>query len=94
MPTFNEKIKVSLWHVDGEWVEDEVYLANIPERPSGTDVMNIQTLHSKEGSMDPTWFNLYGIRAIDRQSGMDRMHSSAYMGRVLMSLHLQPNNRP
>ena len=44
--------------------------------------------------MDPMWINLYGIRPKEYQSGMDRLHSSAYIGRVLMSLHLLPNDRP
>ena len=69
-------------------------MANVPEHPSGSDVMNIATLHSKEGKMDPTWINLYGIRPKEYKSGMDRLHASSFMGRVLMSLHLLPNDRP
>ena len=65
-PTFNEKIKVTLYHKDQSYFDGSEYiLANIPEFPSGGDVMNIQTLHSKEGSMDPIWFNLYGVRPKD-----------------------------
>lgn len=37
-------------------------MANIPEFPSSQDVMNIAQLHSKEGRMEPTWFNMYGVR--------------------------------
>ena len=44
--------------------------------------------------MDPTWFNMYGIRPMEFKSGMSRLHSSSYVGRVLMSFHLLPNDRP
>ena len=64
------------------------FMANVPEQPSATDVMNIAALHSKEGRMDPTWFNMYGVRPKEWRSGMSRLHASAFMGRVLMSLHL------
>ena len=95
VPTWNEKIKVTLWHKDQSYLDgSEVFLANVPELPSAGDVMNIATLHSKEGTMNPTWFNMYGIRPRDLKSGMSLLHSSSFMGRVLMSFHLIPNERP
>ena len=94
MPTWNDKIRVILWHQVGDFFPEDHFLANVPEHPSGSDMMNIATLHSKEGKMDPTWINMYGIRPKEFKSGMDRLHASAFMGRVLMSLHLLPNDRP
>ncbi len=60
-PTWNEKIKVSVWH-KGEYFNEDVYIGSVPERPSAYDELNIAQLHSKEGNMDPTWFNIYGVR--------------------------------
>ena len=83
-----------MWHRADTWTAVDEFLANIREHPSATDEMNIATLHSKEGNMDATWFNIYGIRPEELESGMSRLHSSAFLGRVLMSLHLQQNERP
>jgi len=88
VPTWNDKIKIVCWHQDGEYLPDDVFMANVPESPSDKDIMNISTLHSKEGRMEPTWINLYGVRPREWRSGMSRLHASAFMGRVLMSLHL------
>jgi len=73
---------------------NDVFMANLPECPSAVDVMNIAILNSKEGRMEPTWFNMYGVRPKEWRSGMSRLHASAFMGRVLMSLHLIQNDRP
>ena len=97
MPTYNEKIRVNLWHqepsslfiLDGE----EKPLANVPEFPNAHDHFNLKTLLSKEGSMDPIWFNMYGNRAKEIEAG-SLINSSAYMGRVQMSLHLIPSENP
>ena len=94
VPTWNDKIKVVLWHRGDFLSSTDEFLANIREHPSASDEMNIATLHSREGKMDPTWFNLYGIRPKELTSEVSRMHSSAFMGRILMSLHLQQNERP
>ena len=94
IPTFNEKIKVSVWHQDGAYVSRDVYIGSLPERPNAFDELNIAKLHSKEGAMDPTWFNLYGIRPKELESGMSRLHSSSWLGRVLMSIHLNMNDKP
>jgi hypothetical protein len=94
VPTWNDKVKVVLWHRGNYFGAVDEFLANIREHPSPNDEMNISTLHSKEGKMEPTWFNLYGIRPKELKSGVSRMHSSAFMGRILMSLHLQQNEKP
>lgn len=42
VPTWNEKIKVTLWHQDQGMLDgSEVFLANVPELPCAGDVMNI-----------------------------------------------------
>ena len=69
-------------------------MANVPEQPSPLDAMNITMLQTKGGRMEPTWFNMYGVRPKEWRSGMSRLHASAFMGRVLMSLHLIANDRP
>lgn len=39
-PTWNEKIKVSIWH-KGEYFNEDVYIGSVPERPSANDELNI-----------------------------------------------------
>jgi hypothetical protein len=46
---------IKLWN-------SELFLANIPEKPSRMDIFNISDLLSKEGKMEPTWINIYGVR--------------------------------
>ena len=41
VPTWNDKIKVGLWQLDGEYFTSETLLANVPELPSANDVFNI-----------------------------------------------------
>lgn len=94
MPTWNEKIKVILWHCGDGYFDSEKFIANVPEHPSAYDVMNIATLHSKEGRMVPAWFNLYGIRPKEDTGTISLLHSSAYLGRILMSFHLVNTERP
>lgn len=85
-----------MYHQDQNFLDGSEYvLANIPEFPSAGDVMNIQTLHSKEGTMDPIWFNMYGVRPKEKKAGMTSLlHASAFMGRILMSFHLISDERP
>ena len=45
--------------------------------------------------MDPIWFNMYGIRPKEKQAGATSLlHASAFMGRILMSFHLNSDERP
>lgn len=68
VPTWNEKISIALWTRGDYFTAEDEFLSNIPELPSASDEMNISTLHSKEGKMEPTWFNLYGIRPCENTS--------------------------
>jgi hypothetical protein len=43
--------------------------------------------------MEPRWVNLYGVEVKERLSGVPQSGSS-YMGRILLSLHLNQNERP
>lgn len=47
LPTFNDKIRLVLWHNDGK----DVFLANVPELANSTDFANISTLVSLDGKM-------------------------------------------
>ena len=88
-PTYNEKIRVTVWHNAGEMLDyADLFIANVPELPNSHDVMNIAALHSREGRMAPMWFNLYGNRHKEYDNNEPRLYSTAFMGRVLMSLHL------
>ena len=73
----------------------EEIFANIPELPGPSDKWNINTLMSLDGKMQPFWVNLYGIHPEDRgKKGINLLHASSFMGRILMSLHLMWNVRP
>jgi hypothetical protein len=71
----------------------QVFLANIPEYPSSKDFANISQLRPLEGKMNPKWINLYGVAISERVLGSPQS-GSAYMGRVLVSLHMNVNERP
>ena len=58
IPTYNDKITVKLWAMDGR---SQVFLANVPEFPSSKDFANISILRPFEGKMEPRWVNLYGV---------------------------------
>jgi hypothetical protein len=62
--------------------------------PSEYDIFNITYLVAQKGDMKATWVNLYGIEQCDYQYGMNPNHSSAFLGRILMSLHLSPSENP
>lgn len=99
MPTYNDKITMHLYHSEeGRLATSKVFLANIPERPGPDDYMNISQLIALDGNMKPNWVNLYGIHPHDRGGShgnkIKLSHSSSFMGRILMSLHLQQNDRP
>jgi len=94
VPTLNEKIKIILWHEGGTFFSEDVFMANVPEFPSANDLFNTSTLQNKEGLMNPTWFNLYGIRPKEQRAGMPKFGSNAFLGRVLMSFHMIQSNRP
>jgi hypothetical protein len=70
-----------------------VFLANVPEYPSSKDFCNISVLRPLEGKMEPRWVNLYGVAVSERVQGMPQSGSS-FMGRLLLSLHLNQNERP
>ena len=78
-----------LWNYSSK---DEPY-ANIPEFPKANDRWNISTLMGFD-KMHPFWVNLYGIHPDDRGKGINILHSSSFMGRILMNLHLQPHSKP
>lgn len=99
MPTYNDKITMHLYHSEeGSLGSSKMFLANIPERPGPDDYMNISQLIALDGNMKPNWVNLYGIHPTDRGGShgnkIKLSHSSSFMGRILMSLHLQQNDRP
>lgn len=71
----------------------QVFLANVPEYPSAFDFANISVLRPLEGKMEPRWVNLYGVALNERRPGCPQS-GSCFMGRILISLHLNQNERP
>lgn len=66
LPTYNDKITIRLWLMDGR---SQVFLANVPEYPSAFDFANISVLRPLEGKMEPRWVNLYGVALNERRPG-------------------------
>ena len=62
-------------------------MANVPEYPSSKDFANISALRPLEGKMEQKWVNLYGVPVNERIAGVPQS-GSQYMGRILVSLHL------
>ena len=83
---YDDKIVMQLWDYSSFTTN---FFANIPERPSAEDVWNLKELLSKKGSMLPFWVNMYGIHPSDYGKRANLRNASSYMGRILMSLHLQ-----
>ena len=84
---YDDKIVMQLWDHSSFTRQ---FFANIPENPTEEDVWNLKELLSKKGSMAPFWVNLYGVHPTDRGGkGANYRNKSSYMGRILMSLHLQ-----
>ena len=89
IPTYNDKITIRLWMKNGR---TEQFLANVPEYPSSKDFANISVIRPLEGKMEPRWINLYGVDPKEKRSGVPQSGSS-FMGRLLLSLHLNQNDR-
>ena len=100
LPLLNDKIVIRIW--DQRKGLPDIYIASIPEIPSDSDHFNINSLLSKGGVMPYRWINLYGIPKDDRTSEIVKMfgakkkvfEGTEYMGKVLMSLNLSPNEKP
>jgi hypothetical protein len=92
MPTYNDKIVLKLMRSQpyGFFIlsNSEYFLANIPEKPSRLDIFNISELLARDGKMDPQWINIYGVRAEDLKGDGSDQPASAWLGRILLSLHL------
>ena len=93
LPTYNDKIVMRLWANTGSGAD--MFIANIPEFPDGRDFCNISHLIAKDGKMKPFWCNLYGMAPKDRNKKTAKSPSgSSFLGRLLISMHLVPNERP
>lgn len=98
LPTYNDKVVIKMLYSYGAaylplWSSENL-LGNIPEKPSRMDIFNISDLLSKEGKMEPQWINIYGVRQQDGRDDGTQRPTSAWLGRVLLSLALVKNERP
>eukprot|EP00359_Climacostomum_virens_P001470 CAMPEP_0204897796 /NCGR_PEP_ID=MMETSP1397-20131031/921_1 /ASSEMBLY_ACC=CAM_ASM_000891 /TAXON_ID=49980 /ORGANISM="Climacostomum Climacostomum virens, Strain Stock W-24" /LENGTH=1426 /DNA_ID=CAMNT_0052065573 /DNA_START=152 /DNA_END=4432 /DNA_ORIENTATION=+ len=101
-PIMNDKIVVRMW--DHKPLGRDRMIASIPEMPSDRDFFNLTALMSRGGVMPCRWFNLYGRPAeentfsndLRRLFGMMKMtyHGTSYLGRVLLSMTITPNDEP
>ena len=96
VPILNDKITIRAWSKNKR--SADTFIANIPEYPSPHDCFNITKLLSCEGKIRATWFNLYGIHPLDRSwfqsATTKKKEGSYYLGRVLLSLQIAPNDKP
>mmetsp|Transcript_4836 Transcript_4836/g.4025 ORF Transcript_4836/g.4025 Transcript_4836/m.4025 type:complete len:103 (-) Transcript_4836:3818-4126(-) len=80
----------------------DVLIASVPEVPEENDNFNINALLAKGGVMSYRWVNLYGVPGDERAGMLQKIFSSkqktfegtAYLGRILMSVTLSPNEAP
>ena len=77
-PILNDKILLKVWSQNKR--TQDVLIANIPERPTGTDPFNLQKLMAQEGKMKIKWFNLYGTLPEDRNGWFGGSTCQAYLG--------------
>ena len=95
LPILNDKITLRAW---SEGKSSETFISNLPEHPSPYDMFNISKLLSVEGRMKATWINLYGVPPLDRswfaKVNYDKKEGTAFLGRVLISMALNPNDKP
>ncbi|EAR93381.2 C2 domain protein (macronuclear) [Tetrahymena thermophila SB210] len=99
-PVYNDKIVIRVW--DSRTLRSDNFIAAIPEKPNENDWFNINTLHSRGGTMSFRWFHLYGVPLPERPEGMidevvkkltKQVEGTMYMGRILLSLSLSPNEK-
>ena len=82
LPILNDKILLKIW----SQARKDVFIANVPEKPSEIDLFNISKLLNNEGRMQCRWFNLYGTPPAERpgwfgKSTMEMyLEGSAYLG--------------
>ena len=96
-PVLNEKIILRIWHSSTQ----DVFIADIPEKPEPTDFFNINKLLVIGGRMPAKWINLYSIPPHERNVGLINIkrkkhpkEGTSYMGRILLSLSLIPKEKP
>lgn len=93
-PILNNKITVRVWN-ETTRVARNVYIGNIPEHPTQTDLFNITQLMANDGRMPALWMNLYGTPPLERSERTKRRREgSAYLGRVLIALNMISNEKP
>lgn len=96
LPILNDKITVRIWSQVRRGAD--VFIANIPEYPSAFDFFNISKILSTDGKMRSTWLNLYGVHPLERgwfsSNKGNKKEGSFYLGRVLISIQLAPNDKP
>ena len=97
LPILNDKIIIKIWMVTGATSTE--LLANVPEVPEATDFFNISKLQGNDGRMALRWFNLYGTKPKDRSmfftpSTAYYLEGPSYMGRVLLSMSINPYEKP
>lgn len=95
-PFLNDKILLRIWNYRAGVADD--FIANIPEFPQPNDYFNITKLVSIGGRMPAKWINLYGILPKERNGVVKKIQhpteGTAYLGRVLLSFSLLPNENP
>lgn len=101
-PIMNDKIVVRMW--DHRPLGRDKMIASIPEVPSDRDFFNLTALMSRGGVMPCRWFNLYGRPAEENTFSNDlrklfgslkmTYYGTSYLGRVLISMTISPNEEP
>lgn len=98
LPIQNDKIIIKLWMRVSRIAADEL-LANIPEIPESTDFFNISKLQGNQGRMPARWYNLYGTKPQNRSrfatpSTAYYLEGPSFLGRALISMNINPHERP
>ena len=98
-PLFSDTIIIKAWD---KGVPTDLLIANIPEKLKEKDIFNIINIQSQNGHIPFTWINLYGIPKSEKTNFFSKLinkkkeykEGTAYMGRVLLSLTLNPHENP
>jgi hypothetical protein len=90
----NDKITMRVWH-KRPGLSANMFIANIPEHPSQTDLFNISKLMAQDGRMTARWINLYGTRPLERSKRTrGKKEGSQYLGRIIVAINMVTNERP
>jgi hypothetical protein len=74
----------------------DTFIGNIPELPTPSDDFNISTLLQNDGKMTSRWINIYGVHPKNRKKykGLKFYEGPSYLGRILISMYITPNEKP